>query len=248
MKYAAHDAWEWEWSVILQRRLIHLQNWGIWEKWDEIITDTNTLIKILIQEFNKEFIWLYHVSQLNECTLTLPLHVSGFWWWFWPDRERVWLSICNSVRLEMISRLVKWKKTLISLNLWEESEYTKVNMDGKRKTSKVRVVAASFARLCSQPGETLRCQLTCPALQQGCHSTWPAGWSAATLSWPAIFQHREPWSIPGVDPAPQGSRSSQLEPLQHLAQGSALRQAGLGHCTPLATAGLLSLRVFSSFP
>lgn len=136
MKYAAHDAWEWEWSVILQRRLIHLQNWGIWEKWDEIITDTNTLIKILIQEFNKEFIWLYHVSQLNECTLTLPLHVSGFWWWFWPDRERVWLSICNSVRLEMISQLVKWKKTLISLNLWEESEYTKVNMDGKRQTSK----------------------------------------------------------------------------------------------------------------
>lgn len=115
---------------------------------------------------------------------------------------------------------------------------------GKDKLPKVRVVAASFARLCSQPGETLRCQLTCPALQQGCHSTWPAGWSAATLSWPAIFQHREPWSIPGVDPAPQGSRSSQLEPLQHLAQGSALRQAGLGHCTLLATAGLLSLKGF----
>lgn len=234
MKYTAHDAWEWERSVILQRRLIHLQNWGIWEKWDEIITDTNTLIKILIQEFNKEFIWLFHVSQLNECTLTLPLHVSGFWWWFWPDRERVWLSICNSVRLEMISRLVKWKKTLISLNLWEESEYTKVNMDGKRKTSKVRVVlrplpgsALSQAKPCGASSPAQRCSraATAPDLRAGQQPHSPGQRSSSTVSLGAFQVWIQPRRGAG---APSWSPCSTW----HRAVPSGRLGWGTAHCSP----------------
>lgn len=55
-----------------------MQNSGIREKWDEIKTDTNSLIKIIIQDINEEFIWLYHVSQLNEGTLTLPIECQDF--------------------------------------------------------------------------------------------------------------------------------------------------------------------------
>ena len=76
-------------------------------------------------QMNARWLCLLNVSEIlmrhniggTDCTET---------WW-------VWISTCNSVKLETISGLVKWKETPISWNPWEKREYAKANTDGKEK-------------------------------------------------------------------------------------------------------------------